>query len=187
MNLANNCLSGVRALSRSPLLGKLRHLDLRNNRITAEGVEMILSSPRASRLKWLDFHGNDLDAETLGRVAAWREQRNPDRRRFTNSLGMDFALIPSGTLLMGSPESEAQRYAAALAQGGQYDAAIKDFEASNPGVSVGTRYLLGPIAAVVIGGAALTGGLASPMSTFVAALFLTGLSQMLRTMGRPVA
>ncbi|HEY7478457.1 MAG TPA: ABC transporter permease [Actinomycetota bacterium] len=57
----------------------------------------------------------------------------------------------------------------------------------NPGVSVGTRYLLGPIAAVVIGGAALTGGLASPMSTFVAALFLAGLSQMLRTMGLPTA
>jgi len=52
-----------------------------------------------------------------------------------------------------------------------------------PGVAVGTQYLLGPIAAVVIGGASLTGGLASPLSTFVAAFFLTGLNQMLRTMG----
>jgi ribose transport system permease protein len=57
----------------------------------------------------------------------------------------------------------------------------------NPGVAVGTQYLLGPIAAVVIGGASLTGGLASPMSTFAAALFLTGLNQMLRTMGLPTA
>jgi ribose transport system permease protein len=57
----------------------------------------------------------------------------------------------------------------------------------NPGVSVGNQYLLGPIAAVVIGGASLTGGLASPLSTFVAALFLTGLNQMLRTMGLPTA
>jgi ribose/xylose/arabinose/galactoside ABC-type transport system permease subunit len=56
-----------------------------------------------------------------------------------------------------------------------------------PGVAVGTQYLLGPIAAVVIGGAALTGGLASPLSTFVAALFLTGLNQMLRTMGLPTS
>jgi ribose transport system permease protein len=56
-----------------------------------------------------------------------------------------------------------------------------------PGVSVGTQYLLGPIAAVVIGGASLTGGLASPLSTFVAALFLTGLNQMLRTMGLPTS
>jgi ribose transport system permease protein len=56
-----------------------------------------------------------------------------------------------------------------------------------PGVAVGTQYLLGPIAAVVIGGASLTGGLASPLSTFVAALFLTGLNQMLRTMGLPTA
>jgi ribose/xylose/arabinose/galactoside ABC-type transport system permease subunit len=54
-------------------------------------------------------------------------------------------------------------------------------------VTVGTQNLLGPIAAVVIGGASLTGGLASPLSTFVAALFLTGLNQMLRTMGLPTS
>ena len=42
-----------------------------------------------------------------------------------------------------------------------------------PGVSVASQYLLGPIAAVVIGGASLTGGLASSMSTFAAAIFLT--------------
>jgi len=53
----------------------------------------------------------------------------------------------------------------------------------SPGVSVGREYLLGPIAAVVIGGASLTGGLASPSSTFAAAVFLTGLDQTMRTMG----
>jgi ribose transport system permease protein len=52
-----------------------------------------------------------------------------------------------------------------------------------PGVAVNNQYLLGPIAAVVIGGASLTGGLASSGSTFVAAIFLTGLSQLMRTMG----
>lgn len=56
-----------------------------------------------------------------------------------------------------------------------------------PGVAVGAPYLLGPIAAVVIGGASLTGGLASPLSTFAAALFLTGLNQMMRVMGLPTA
>jgi ribose transport system permease protein len=56
-----------------------------------------------------------------------------------------------------------------------------------PGVSVGIPYLLGPIAAVVIGGASLTGGLASPLSTFAAAFFLTGLNQMMRVMGLPTA
>jgi ribose transport system permease protein len=56
-----------------------------------------------------------------------------------------------------------------------------------PGVAVGSQYLLGPIAAVVIGGASLTGGLASPLSTFAAAVFLTGLNQMLRTMGLPTS
>jgi ribose/xylose/arabinose/galactoside ABC-type transport system permease subunit len=52
-----------------------------------------------------------------------------------------------------------------------------------PGVYVGSEYLLAPIAAVVIGGASLTGGLASPFSTFAAALFLTGLNQLMLTMG----
>jgi len=53
----------------------------------------------------------------------------------------------------------------------------------NPGVNIGSPYLLGPIAAVVIGGASLSGGLASPFSTFAAAFFLTGLNQMMRSLG----
>ena len=53
----------------------------------------------------------------------------------------------------------------------------------NPGVNIGSPYLLGPIAAVVIGGASLAGGLASPLSTFAAAFFLTGLNQMMRALG----
>ena len=57
----------------------------------------------------------------------------------------------------------------------------------NPGVNIGTPYLLGPIAAVVIGGASLTGGLASPVSTMVAAFFLTGLNQMMRALGLPTS
>ena len=57
----------------------------------------------------------------------------------------------------------------------------------NPGVSFGAPYLLGPIAAVVIGGASLTGGLASPLSTWSAAFFLVGLNQMMRVMGLPTA
>lgn len=57
----------------------------------------------------------------------------------------------------------------------------------SPGVTVGAPYLLGPIAAVVIGGASLTGGLASPLSTWAAAFFLAGLNQMMRVMGLPTA
>ncbi len=57
----------------------------------------------------------------------------------------------------------------------------------NPAVSIGSPYLLGPIAAVVIGGASLTGGLASPLSTLAAAFFLTGLNQMMRSLGLPTS
>ncbi len=57
----------------------------------------------------------------------------------------------------------------------------------NPGVNIASAYLLGPIAAVVIGGASLSGGLASPLSTFAAAIFLTALNQMMRALGLPTA
>jgi ribose transport system permease protein len=53
----------------------------------------------------------------------------------------------------------------------------------SPGPTPGTPYLLGPVAAVVLGGAALSGGLASPWSTWVAAFFIQVLNQMLRILG----
>ena len=57
----------------------------------------------------------------------------------------------------------------------------------SPSLVLGTPYLLGPIAAVVIGGASLNGGLANAISTWAAAFFLTLLSQMLRVLGLPTA
>jgi ribose transport system permease protein len=51
----------------------------------------------------------------------------------------------------------------------------------------GAAYLLAPIAAVVIAGASLSGGLASATSTWIAALALTLLSQMLRILGLSTA
>ena len=52
-----------------------------------------------------------------------------------------------------------------------------------PPLFLGDTYLLPTVAAVVLGGTALTGGLASVVSTGVAALFLTQLGQLLRTLG----
>jgi ribose transport system permease protein len=51
----------------------------------------------------------------------------------------------------------------------------------------GAGYLLAPIAAVVIAGASLSGGLASATSTWVAALALTFLTQMLLIKGLSTA
>jgi ribose transport system permease protein len=51
----------------------------------------------------------------------------------------------------------------------------------------GAVYLLAPIAAVVIAGASLSGGLASATSTWVAALALTLLTQVLRVLGLSTA
>ena len=53
--------------------------------------------------------------------------------------------------------------------------------------SFGAAYLLAPIAAVVIAGASLSGGLASATSTWMAALALTLLTQMLRILGLSTA
>lgn len=57
----------------------------------------------------------------------------------------------------------------------------------SPSLDLGGPYLLGPIAAVVIAGASLAGGLASVTSTWVAAFALTLLSQMLRVLGLSTA
>jgi ribose/xylose/arabinose/galactoside ABC-type transport system permease subunit len=57
----------------------------------------------------------------------------------------------------------------------------------SPSLVIGVPYLLGPIAAVVIGGASLNGGLANAISTWAAAFFLTLLNQMLRVLGLPTA
>ena len=53
----------------------------------------------------------------------------------------------------------------------------------SPGATPGKDYLLRPVAAVVLGGAALSGGLASPWSTWMAAFFIQVLNQMLRILG----
>jgi ribose/xylose/arabinose/galactoside ABC-type transport system permease subunit len=57
----------------------------------------------------------------------------------------------------------------------------------SPSIDLGDPYMLGPIAAVVIGGASLGGGLASVTSTWVAAFALTLLGQMLRVLGLTTA
>ena len=54
---------------------------------------------------------------------------------------------------------------------------------NNPGTDPGQPYLFGPIAAVVLAGTSLTGGLSSVTSTWVAAFALTLLNQMLRVLG----
>jgi ribose transport system permease protein len=53
----------------------------------------------------------------------------------------------------------------------------------NPTLNVGDPYLLAPIAAAVLGGTAITGGIGSMVAVAGAALFLTHLGQMLKVLG----
>lgn len=53
----------------------------------------------------------------------------------------------------------------------------------NPTLNVGDPYLLAPIAAAVLAGTAISGGIGSMISVAGAALFLTHLGQMLKMMG----
>ena len=56
-----------------------------------------------------------------------------------------------------------------------------------PNLFLGDSYLLPSVAAVVLGGSALTGGISSILATSIAALFLTQLGQILRSIGWPDA
>jgi ribose transport system permease protein len=53
----------------------------------------------------------------------------------------------------------------------------------NPTLKVGEPYLLAPIAAAVLGGTAMSGGIGSMVAVAGAALFLTQLGQMLQMLG----
>ena len=53
----------------------------------------------------------------------------------------------------------------------------------NPTLDVGNPYLLAPIAAAVLGGTAMSGGIGSMIAVAGAALFLTHLGQLLKMMG----
>ncbi len=57
----------------------------------------------------------------------------------------------------------------------------------NPTLNVGDPYLLAPIAAAVLGGTAITGGIGSMVAVAGAALFLTHLGQMLKMLGLSTA
>jgi ribose transport system permease protein len=58
---------------------------------------------------------------------------------------------------------------------------------STPNISMGESYLLPSVAAVVVGGTALTGGRGNIIGTAVAAVFLTQLSQLVLSMGAPTS
>jgi uncharacterized protein (TIGR02996 family) len=114
LDLSNNFLTdrGVQILAESPLARQLTWLDLRNNHLSAAGVDALLASPLGLRLNWLDLHGNQLDPGPRERLASWRRRRQGKlpaetlSRRITNSIGMEFVLIPAGTFLMGADEDE---------------------------------------------------------------------------------
>ena len=57
----------------------------------------------------------------------------------------------------------------------------------NPTLDVGAAYLLAPIAAAVLGGTAISGGVGSMIAVAGAALFLTHLGQILKMMGLTTA
>ena len=57
----------------------------------------------------------------------------------------------------------------------------------NPTLRVGDAYLLAPIAAAVLGGTAMSGGIGSMIAVAGAALFLTQLGQVLKMLGLPTA
>jgi uncharacterized protein (TIGR02996 family) len=116
LDLSNNRLTdrSAEALAQAPL-PHLQELAIRNNRLTRAGVQALLDARELPALRRLEVHGNLLPASSLLEAHALATQRNgiPLRAglptRHVNSVGMEFALIPAGTFLMGSPESEADR------------------------------------------------------------------------------
>lgn len=81
---------------------------------------------------------------------------------------------------------ETLAYAAAGACYGMAGALLAGY-VQTPNIFIGDPYLLPSVAAVVLGGTALSGGLASIVSSSVAALFLTQLNQIVLAAGWPTS
>jgi ribose transport system permease protein len=108
---------------------------------------------------WLKFHtsGRRLAASSVARKAAENTGLAATRQRLTAWM--------VGTLIVGC---------GAVLLAGQI---------STPDLTLGTPYLLTPIVAVVLGGAAITGGRVRPAATALGAVFLMLLEHILRVRG----
>ncbi len=129
LDLSNNHLSdgALRSLGKAPWAEQLTILALRGNRLKGDHFDALLKPFLSLRI--LSLEGNPLGEVGYERWQTWQvahtsppasgvrpleRQTWPaapaqQPRRLFNSLGMAFALIPSGTFLMGSPDSEPDR------------------------------------------------------------------------------
>ena len=104
LDLCGNQLTdhSVRLLASLPCIRRLRWLDLRNNALTGKGLPQLIEAFAPDERRHIDLHGNYLKEPAP--VAG-------DAARVVNSIGMEFAPIPAGTFLMGSPPEEDDRHA----------------------------------------------------------------------------
>jgi len=108
-------------------------------------------------------------------------QRTPAGRRFTAAGASPRAARVAG---LRAGRYQLSGYVAAALLNGLTGVLLAAF-LRNPTLRMGDGYLLSPIAAVVLGGASLAGGVGSVWATVGAALFLTQLDQLLRVLGSP--
>jgi formylglycine-generating enzyme len=111
LDLANNALTddALRALAASPLAERLTRLNLRNNELRGHGFIAWPGGFRTRRCR-IELAGNHLGVEAFERLQADDPGSPAARPRFlTVSLGVELALVPAGSFLMGSPPGEPGR------------------------------------------------------------------------------
>ncbi len=103
LELANNALTdtSVASLLDSPLAGQLLWLELSNNALTDWGAKLLLSLTAGPEAALAGTGWQCSDSGHPGTAGELAEEQTADStqvvaRRFTNSIGMEFVLIPAG-------------------------------------------------------------------------------------------
>jgi uncharacterized protein (TIGR02996 family) len=125
LDLSANALTdaALRSLAASPLVDRLSRINLRNNDLRGEELQAWLPAIRSGKVR-LELAGNPLEAGVSELLRSELPADGKLPRFLCVSLGIELALVPTGSFLMGSPAGEPGREPEQEVEGPQHEVLI---------------------------------------------------------------